>query len=265
MMVEDILREIVENKKGEVARSKQKNPQAKLILQCNEYDRDVRNFKKAIKYEDGLALIAEIKFASPSAGKIVNGMGYLEIAKLYQESGAINALSMLTDAKYFGGKLTSITAVKDVVPVPVLRKDFIIDKYQIYESYLADADAILLIAAILDFSTMKKFLEISESLNMSCLVETHNSNEVKRAVEAGAEIIGINSRDLRTFRIDHTLFESLSKEIPDSLVKVAESGIESKIDSKKAYDSGANAILVGTSILKSGNPPQKIHELLSFN
>ncbi len=264
-MVEDILRDIVENKKEEVERAKQKEPQAKLILRCNEYEREVRDFKKAIKREERLALIAEIKLASPSAGRIVNGMGYVDIAKIYQESGGVDALSILTDAKFFGGKLNSINAVKSVVSMPILRKDFIIDKYQIYESYLAEADAILLIAAILDFSTLKKFLEISKSLNMSCLVETHNSNEVAKAVDAGAEIIGINSRNLRTFTIDNTLFGSLSKEIPKHLVKVAESGIESKTDSKKAYNSGANAILVGTSILKSEDPSQKIHELLSFN
>ncbi|MDE1767867.1 MAG: indole-3-glycerol phosphate synthase TrpC [Candidatus Micrarchaeota archaeon] len=258
----NLLNEITSNKALEVERAKTKRPLLELIFLCRESSRTVRDFSTAIRSEAGLAIVAEIKMSSPSSRNILTGIGYEEMAKIYQGSGVLSAISAVTDWKYFRGDIGFIKTVKKAAKVPVLRKDFIIDSYQIYESYAAGADAILLIASILDGRKLKQFISIAHNLGMSCLVETHSRADIDAAIDAGAKIIGINSRDLSTFKLDKGLFEALSGYIPKDVIKVAESGIDGKEDAISALRAGADAILVGTSLLTAENPAEKMRELV---
>ena len=175
----------------------------------------------------------------------------------------VDAISILTENKYFQGQLAFIKEIKAITTIPLFRKDFIFDEYQIYESYLAEADALLLIAAALENRQLKHLLDVTHSLGLSALVETHSREEIEQALEAGAKIIGINARDLKTFEMHKDLFSQLVKFLPKNSIKVAESGLENKHDIKKVYNEGANAILIGTSIMKAQNIKEKINELLS--
>lgn len=225
---------------------------------------EIRNFSSAISKKNKLHLIAEIKKASPSAGLIRKDFDHIEIAKEYEKSRLVDAISVLTEKKYFQGDIKFVGDIKKVTSMPVIRKDFIFDEYQIYESYLAEADALLLIVAILEESELNNLLSITHELGMSALVEVHSEKEIEVALEAEAKIIGINARDLKTFKVDNSLFERLSKYIPREIIKVAESGLEDKRDLEKAYIAGANAVLIGTSIMRSKNMKEKIKDLVSL-
>jgi len=261
----NVLHEIVKNKSAELERSKSSMPLRKLRALCRDRTQGPRDFSGAIRRQGRLSIIAEIKMASPSSGRIVSGKGYADMARAYQGSGFANAISAVTERRYFGGELGSIEAIKGAVSLPVLRKDFIVDEYQIYESYAAGADAILLIAAILDRATLKGFIEIAEGLGMPCLVETHDAPQIDRALSAGAKIIGINSRDLGDFSIDKDLFGSLAPRIPQGVTRVAESGIETAEDSRRLRRAGADAILVGTSLLKASDIAAKLREIAGID
>ena len=221
-----------------------------------------RNFFKALPHGK-MSLIAEIKKASPSAGVIAQRFEPTFLAKTYEESGAA-AISVLTDGKYFQGKLDYLKEAKDPTTIPVLRKDFIIDEAQIYESRIAGADAILLIASVLDDCQLKDYLALARSLKLSCLLEVRDEAEAKRALQTDARIIGINNRDLATFKVDFRTTKNLLARLPElkKRVVVSESGIASAEQVKELHAAGVSAILVGTSLMKSPDVGAKIRELL---
>jgi indole-3-glycerol phosphate synthase len=210
------------------------------------------------------ALIAEVKRASPSKGSIRPDLDAVSQAKLYAGGGA-SAVSVLTEARFFNGSLGDLRQVKDALAslaVPVLRKDFILEPYQVYESRAYGADAILLIVAILDERSLTELLRLSRRLGMECLVETHTEAEVRRAVSAGASVIGINNRDLATFEVDIETTHRLRPLIPLDRVVVSESGITGRGDVAKLKEWGIDAILVGEALVSAGDVTARMKEFL---
>jgi len=214
-------------------------------------------FEKALK-SPGLRFICEVKKASPSKGIIAEDFPYLEIAKDYEAAGAA-AISVLTEPEYFLGKNEYLAEIAEAVKIPVLRKDFIIDEYQIYEARFIGASAVLLIAALLDSEKLARFIKIADSLGLSSLVETHNETEVRTALSAGARVIGVNNRDLRTFEVDITLASRLRPLVPKDIVFVAESGIKTREDIVSLGE--VNAVLIGETLMRSSDKSKKLDEL----
>lgn len=254
-----ILDEIVAYKREEVAERKGVIPLSALEDRVGEVD-PPRDFRAALR-QDGISLIAEIKRASPSRGDILPGVDAVEVAALYEQSGA-RALSVLTDARFFKGSLDDLTSVHQNVNVPCLRKEFIIDSYQIFEARAAEADAVLLIARILSDAQLAEFLGIARTLGMQTLVETHTEEEIARAVRARAHIIGINNRDLDTLEVRFETTLRLKRRVPGGHVLVSESGIHTRDQVKQLEDGGVDAILVGESLMMSHDIRAKIRELL---
>ena len=211
---------------------------------------------------DHIRLIAEVKQASPSRGMLSPNFNPIELARTYAEGGAA-AISVLTEANYFMGSIEHLAAIKEVVGLPLLRKDFIFDFYQIYESRAYGADALLLIVAILSQEQLKELVSLSHSLGLRCLVEVHNEGEVERAVHSEAEIIGINNRDLNTLSIDINMTRRLRPLIPQERIVISESGIRSKRDIEKLRKWGVDAVLVGEALVTAGDVWAKMKELLS--
>ncbi len=216
-------------------------------------------FEAALK-TNGIAFICEIKKASPSKGVLAEDFPYLEIAKEYEEAGAA-AISVLTEPDWFLGKDEYLTEIKRAVRIPVLRKDFTVDAYQIYEAKALGADAILLICAILDQKRLKEYLGIARELRLSALVEAHTEAEISMALEAGASIVGVNNRDLSTFAVDVTTSIRLRKEIPDGILFVSESGISTPEDIRRLKAAGADAVLIGEAFMKGGDKKRLLAEL----
>ena len=210
---------------------------------------------------DHIRLIAEVKQASPSRGMLSPNFDSVELARTYAEGGAA-AISVLTEANYFMGSIEHLTAIREVVGLPLLRKDFIFDPYQVYESRAYGADALLLIAAILSQEQLKELVSLSHSLGLKCLVEVHNEGEVERAVLSEVEIIGINNRDLDTFTVDIATTRRLRPLIPQKRIVVSESGIRSRRDIEKLGKWGVDAILVGEALVTAGDISAKMKELI---
>jgi len=206
-------------------------------------------FEKALNGK-GISFICEIKRASPSKGDIVSAFPYKEIALEYEKAGA-NAISVLTEPKYFKGSELFLEEISELVSIPVLRKDFIVDAYQVYESKFLGADAVLLICSILDTPTLRSYIEICDDLGLSALVEAHTEEEIFSAVEAGARVIGVNNRDLKTFEVDINTCLVLGKRVPEHIILVAESGIQSREDVAMLEKAGADAVLVGEALMRS--------------
>ena len=211
---------------------------------------------------DYISLIAEVKQASPSRGMLSPNFNPIELAQTYAEGGAA-AISVLTEANYFMGSIEHLAAIKEVVGLPLLRKDFVFDLYQVYESRAYGADALLLIASILSQEQLKGLVSLSHSLGLRCLVEVHNESEVERAVLSEAAIIGINNRDLNTFSIDINMTRRLRPLIPQERIVVSESGIKSKRDIEKLGKWGVDAVLVGEALVTAGDVLAKMKSLLS--
>src|SRR6266566_5455644 len=207
-----------------------------------------RDLLTALQHKQRVRLIAEVKRASPSKGLLAPHLDPAELARTYEANGAA-AISVLTEPHFFLGSHDHLMAIKQVVNVPVLRKDFIIDEYQVYESRAWGADAILLICAILDDTQLRYLLDVAHDLRMRCLVEVHTANEAQRAVSAGAVIIGVNSRDLVTFQMNPNLTRELRPLIPEDRVVVAESGIHSAADARRLARYDVQAMLVGESLV----------------
>lgn len=218
------------------------------------------DFGGALKKEDGIAIIAEVKKASPSAGVIREDFDPGRIAKEYLKSD-VQAISVLTEQDFFLGDDSHLAKVRQNVPIPVLRKDFIIDIWQVYQSRCLGADAILLIVALLDDELLKKMLIVAGILGMQCLVEVHDESELERAMAAGARIIGINNRDLKTFRVDLATTARLIVNIPNDRIVVSESGIKTAEDIKFVRQAGANAVLIGESLMRADCAADRIREL----
>ena len=212
----------------------------------------------------GLKIIAEVKKASPSKGIICRDFDPIRIARIYADGGA-SAISVLTDEKFFSGSLAYLKTIKkalgDACP-PLLRKDFIIDTYQVYEARAGGADALLLITTVLDKSTLKDLLDLSHELGMECLVETHNEKEIELALSVGAGIIGINNRDLATFKVDIQTTGKLRSLIPPGRLVVSESGIKNRDDIRKMKEWDVNAVLVGEALVSSPDISASMRELI---
>jgi len=208
-------------------------------------------FEKALR-EEGVTFICEVKRASPSRGIIAQDFPYREIAKEYEEAGA-HAISVLTEPEYFKGSDVYLEEISGLVSIPVLRKDFIIDEYQIYEAKLMGADAVLLICALLDTCTINKYIKICDRLGISALVEAHTKEEVASAIEAGARVIGVNNRNLKTFEVDIRNCMALRDLVPGEIIYVAESGIKTPDDISALEKAGVDAVLIGETLMKSSD------------
>jgi len=220
---------------------------------------DTKPFEKALA-APGLSFICEVKKASPSKGIIAESFPYLEIAKEYEAAGA-SAISVLTEPEYFLGSDCYLQEIAAEVNIPVLRKDFVIDPYQIYEAKLLGAQAVLLIAALLDEKALEVFIKTASEVGLSALVEIHSDAEAEQALEAGAKIIGINNRDLKTFKVDIGVTARLKKLIPSGIITVAESGIRSANDVREIKEVGVDAVLIGESLMRSADKKHFLEEL----
>jgi indole-3-glycerol phosphate synthase len=212
----------------------------------------------------GLSFICEVKKASPSKGIIAADFPYLQIALEYEAAGAA-AVSVLTEPDYFLGSDQYLREIAAAISIPALRKDFVIDPYQIYEAKLLGAKAILLICALLDAQTLAEYIKIADKLGLSSLVEIHNEAEAEMAVRAGARIIGINNRDLKTFRVDLAVTARLRSLIPDGILAVAESGIKSPEDVRALNGISIDAVLVGESLMRAADKKRLLTELKGSN
>jgi indole-3-glycerol phosphate synthase len=255
-----ILERIVADKRGEVASRKRAAPRAELERRCADLA-PARDFEAALRPAGAaVALIAEIKKASPSRGVLAADLDPVALAETYDRHG-VHAISVLTDEKYFKGHLDLLAAIRARVRVPLLRKDFTIDEWQLWESRAAGADAVLLIVSILEGALLGDLLAAAKGLGLAALVECHTAAEVDRALSAGCRILGINNRDLATFetRIETTL--ELLPQIPPGPVVVSESGFFTAAQVRRVVDAGARAVLVGEGLVRADDVPAKIQEL----
>ncbi len=254
-----ILDDIIDHKRREVEGAKKRNPLAALRERVAE--RKAGAFADAIGTPGRLCLIAEVKKASPSRGILSPDFDPPAIARKYADSGA-SAISVLTDSKYFQGDASHLTRAKQACGLPALRKDFTIDEYQIWETASIGADAVLLIVAALSETQLSDYLQLASQLGLDSLVEVHDEKQLAVALAAGARIIGINNRDLRTFKTDVGVTARLAKEIPSGHIIVSESGIHTREDAERVREAGADAILVGEALMTSGDVSGKIRELI---
>lgn len=221
----------------------------------------VRDFKGAISDPEKIHLIAEIKFASPSAGVIREKTDPIKIGRIYEEAGAA-AISLLTDTPFFGGELAQLPRLKKALSLPIFRKDFIIDEAQVEESFFYGADALLLIARILSPERLKDLLSLCQEYGMAPLTEVHDRADLEKAIDCGAQIIGINNRNLDTFDVSLQTTIDLAPLIPDTCIAVSESGISGEEDIRLLQGSGLRAVLVGSSLMKSDDVAKKTRELV---
>ncbi|MCB1209365.1 MAG: indole-3-glycerol phosphate synthase TrpC [Verrucomicrobiales bacterium] len=244
------LDEIIAHKRTEIERI---IPLAAKLRAAAAGRNDVRGFGDAlIANPERLGMIAEVKRASPSAGTIAADFDPVTIARTYEKAGA-SAISVLTDEKYFQGRLDYMINVREQVDIPVLRKDFIIHEVQIYEAVVAGADAILLIVAALQQEDLVRLLDIAHTFQLDVLVEVHDLPELDRALRTDARIIGVNNRNLKSFTVDLAATEALAEEVPEDIILVSESGIKTPEDAARVAAAGADALLVGETLMRSQN------------
>jgi indole-3-glycerol phosphate synthase len=222
--------------------------------------KSTKDFYNAIKRKNEISIIAEVKKASPSKGIIKENFEPLDIAKQYFEAN-VQAISVLTEKDFFLGDNEFLKSISQALPTPLLRKDFIIDIWQVYQSRYLGADAILLIAAILSDNQLKEYQKAAEALGMQCLTEVHDREELERVLQAGANIIGVNNRNLRTFEVDLKTTEQLKRYIPNDKAVVSESGIKTLEDMKYLRESGIDAVLIGETFMRAPSIIEKINEL----
>ena len=258
----DILKKIVHVERQRVDRCKVDEPLTKLTRRI-EAQSPPLNLAGALP-GDGVRVIAEVKKASPTAGAIRPDADPAQLAATYADAGAA-AISVLTNMDHFQGSLEDMTTVRKVVNprgLPVLRKEFIFDPYQVYESRAHGADAILLIVAILTPQSLGELMALAQEFWMQCLVEVHDERELEVAIDAGAEIVGINNRDLHTFTTDLAVTERLASKVPDGKIIVSESGIRTRSDVDRVKSAGAQAVLVGEALVSAADPGARLRELL---
>jgi indole-3-glycerol phosphate synthase len=259
-----ILDRILSTKKEEIAAAKALESEAQLIARCAKVEETPRGFARALRAARDAgrtALISEVKKGSPSKGIICADFDPLMIAKTYEQGGA-TCLSVLTDEQYFHGHLNYLQLIREQVSLPLLRKDFIIEPYQVYQARVAGADAILLIAAALSDAQMIALAGVARELGLDTLLEVHNEEELERSLNIPVDLIGINNRDLKTFVTDIAVTERLAARIPQQQLAVAESGIYSRADVERLSAAGAGAFLVGESLMREGDIVAKLQELL---
>ena len=254
----NVLEKIILHKQEEVKERSRVTPIERIKGSQRLYA--IRDFKSALTLE-GVSIIAEIKHRSPSSGDILVDADPAAVAKAYEQNGAA-AISVLTDQEFFGGQLEFIQQVKAVPELPILRKDFIISEYQVWESFQAGSDAILLIADAIDEGLLTDLYHLAAELGMHILIETHSAENLLLMRDLNPPIVGVNCRNLKTMITDLNWFEQVVGQLPDDSVKVAESGIHNADDLDNISGLGFNAALVGTSLMKSGNPGTALAELL---
>ncbi|MBI2870480.1 MAG: indole-3-glycerol phosphate synthase TrpC [Candidatus Omnitrophica bacterium] len=256
-----ILEKIITSKRKEVEEARAKCPEEEMARRI-EPGRRVRSLEQALKNPvGGIALIAEIKRASPSRGLIARDFNPLAAAQIYQDEGA-SAVSVLTDAPFFGGSLAVLNQVRQAVRIPVLRKDFLIDLYQVYESAASGADSVLLIVRVLEGSELGKYVNLVHELGMEALVEVHNEEELERAVQAGAKIVGINNRDLSTMEVDTSTCERLIPHVPKGVWVVCESGIRTHAQILRLKSLGAHGVLIGEAFMEALDLRGRVREIV---
>lgn len=252
-----ILDEIAARTRQRIERLKQEKPLEVVMAEANALPADTGfPFDQALRRPE-MAFICEVKKASPSKGVIAADFPYLEIAREYEEAGAA-AISVLTEPDYFLGSDRYLADITQAVRLPVLRKDFTVDPYQIYEAKCLGASAVLLICALLDTAALSESIQIAHSLGLSALVEAHTAGEIQSALAAGARIIGVNNRDLQTFTVDLSVSRRLRSLVPDSILFVSESGIRTADDIAELRALGVNAVLIGETFMRS---PDKKRQL----
>lgn len=255
-----ILDEIAEKTKERVEKQKKEVSLEEMKEKAEKMEKNTGfPFLRALQTED-IAFICEVKKASPSKGVIAEDFPYVEIAKEYEEAGAA-AISVLTEPYYFQGSNTYLTEITQNVHIPVLRKDFTVDEYMIYEAKVIGASCILLICAILDQKTLNQYLDLAHSLGLSVIVEAHDEEEVKMALASGAKIIGVNNRDLKTFTVDINNSARFRKMVPEDVVFISESGIKTAQDIQKLRENGTNAVLIGETFMRSSDKKKALQEL----
>ena len=250
-----------------VAKTEERLIEAKKNKSLDELKREVSEmetsndfpFKEAL-IDPQIAIISEVKKASPSKGVIAEDFDYVAIAKEYEDAGA-SAISVLTEPYFFQGSNDYLKEISENVSIPILRKDFVIDEYMIWEAKLLGASAVLLIVAILDIVQLKKFLDLTHDLGLSAIVETHDGNEIRTAMNVGAEIIGVNNRNLNDFTVDIENSISLRRCVSDNILFVSESGIKTKEDVTRLKENNVNAVLIGETLMKSDDKKALIAEL----
>lgn len=256
----DILKKITDKRKLRVEELKKTTAKADFIAQIDKNNRSARRFTNALK-SGKMSVIAEVKKASPSKGIFRDSFPYLEIAKSYENGGAA-AISVLTEPDFFLGENRYLEEISANTSIPILRKDFIIDEIQLYEAKAIGADAVLLIAGVLDGVTLGKFMKICGELKLDYIVEVHNEEVLQIALPHNPAVIGINNRNLRDFSVSLETTARLAAKIPPETVIISESGIFTNADVKRVHSFGARAVLVGESLIKSGNIGEKIKELV---
>jgi len=255
-----ILDDIIANKKEELAGTKRRSSLAEVKARAADAG-PARGFGKALSRSGAIRLIAEVKKASPSKGVIRGDFDPVRIAQAYEQAGA-SCISVLTEEKFFQGRLEYLAAIRKAAGLPLLRKDFIIDEYQVYEARAAGADAVLLIAACLEKDQMAEYLGIAGQLGLDALVESHTYRELDKTLLAGATLVGINNRDLSTFTVSLDTTLDLLKDIPDDRIVVSESGIKTRDDVVKLEKAGVDAVLVGEGLMREKDIGKKMKELL---
>jgi indole-3-glycerol phosphate synthase len=260
----DVLKKIVDYKTGELAGVKAAAPLNEVLARISELEDQPRGFESAILnscYSGWTPIIAEVKKGSPSKGVIRDDFDPLEIGMIYQANGA-SCLSVLTDEHFFLGHLSYLALIREQVSLPLLRKDFIFDPYQIYQARAAGADAVLLIAAMLDLPRLREFSAIARELSLDVLLEVHDEAELETALQTDCRMIGINNRDLRSFVVDIATSERLAAMIPEGRIIVAESGITRRDEIVHLTEKGVHAFLIGESLMREDDIGGKLQELL---
>ncbi len=261
----DILKKIIAHKREEVATAKAATSIAELKSRIADLEDTPRGFERHLReaaQSDWTAIIAEVKKGSPSKGVIRPDFDPLEIAEIYQDNGA-TCLSVLTDEKFFLGHLRFLALIRETVSLPLLRKDFICDPYQIYEARAAGADAILLIAAMLDLEQLREFHTIATEIHLDVLLEVHDEAEMGTALKTDCTVIGVNNRNLKTFVTDMGTTSRLAGMMPPDRLLVAESGINSRSDIVRLQQDGARAFLIGESLMREADIGRKLQEFLN--
>ena len=255
-----ILHEIASKTRKRVEERKKELPFEVLKAKAEAMSADTGfPFEKALA-QDGMSFICEVKKASPSKGLIAPDFPYLQIAEEYERAGAA-AISCLTEPYYFQGSDQYLKEISERVKIPVLRKDFTVDSYMIYEAKVLGASAVLLICAILTDEELKEYVELAHCLGLSALIEAHTAEEVERALKAGGRIIGVNNRDLKTFHVDVTTSLRLRGMVPEEFLYVSESGIKSAEDIQALYENGTDAVLIGETLMRAEDKKQMLNEL----
>ena len=257
----DILQKIVDYKQSEIARAKSAVPFEELVPRLTDAP-PVRDFVFQLRMSHPMGVIAEVKKASPSAGIIREDFNPVEIAKTYEQNGAA-CISVLTDEHFFQGKLSYLADVRQAVELPLIRKDFILDRYQIAEARIAGADCVLLIAECLDDEQLRSLYQYTRELGMQALVELYEESNLERVLKLNPHIIGVNNRNLRTFETDLNHSIRLHKKVRETILFVSESGIKNNDDVRLLIDSGVHAILVGETLMRSEDIGLALHELLA--